>query len=809
MAGLRSFINVPLANIPAAIRSGQSDGQLLAGYLDVTKPPYNANKTGAANATAAIQQALDDGYLYNLTTWVPKGTYLIGQLVLYQIDSFGAFGRSNRKHAMFLLGDVTGGTFPTLKAIPGLGAIPLINTVFRGAQDFAAGRVYVTVMRGFNIDMGNNPTSSGISYACAQGCSLEDINIFGTAFLTGISDLPGSGGSATNIKVTGGTTGITNNDYRPTPSIQNCELLNQTGQAVLNNGSRGSLIFAGFRIVGSGAGYAAFRAGAATSGSHPQRNWVLCDGSIELSGGATIAVDSISNYLYMRNVYVKAATISRQTSSGVTLAGNAAQWLRVREYAFAPNGVTVNGVATAVNGTSNLGLEQVAGPPAGLGAIHGWSSTDFPVWPGAQVIDIREHGAVQADTDAVNGVDNTAALEAAFAAGVAQGRPVFVPRGFWYIRQTLDIPLGAVIIGASLTNSVIMASRHWAPGAPIDMVRTADGVGTVKCSDVCFNGHEATAVQNTLPHRFVTLFNGRASNMYLRDTHVNRREWWNGIVNQQPACKFTGNAGGRMWNLGLDIFVANAAPGGIEAPYRTVQISGTSRPLAIYNPDVEGTNNPAGPQFEIINCSNVTLYGLKHEAGIELLDIVNSNNICILGGSGNYTLSQGAMYDTSGTTNFVLTVLARQGVDLTVPFMREDGVQRVPGPAKILGMVKRGNPVPYGELVGVGGPVVTTSQQQLSTGATGSIGAGDHLLITVAGMRNATASDISDLDWTAPLESSAFVNGGGDLSTIGIAFGQDSITGTKSSTATWLNSGTGSPAPAAGAIAAILVFTVT
>ena len=259
MAGLRSYLNFPLADVPTAIRTGQTDAMLNVGFLNVMLPPYNASNTGSVNVTTAFQTALNDGYNYNFAVYVPKGSYLLNQLSIYQIADYRNFGGSNRKHAMQLIGDTTGGNAPTLIANTGLGANPLLNVFFDGDLQFGAARIYNTLIRGFRINMQNNPTGFGIGFEAAQWCSLEDIEIFGTAFAAGLRNLPGSGGSTTNVKITGGTTGILftgttdaggvelTTGYRPTPSVQNCELINQTGQAVLNNSTRGAAIFAGFQ----------------------------------------------------------------------------------------------------------------------------------------------------------------------------------------------------------------------------------------------------------------------------------------------------------------------------------------------------------------------------------------------------------------------------------------------------------------------------------------------------------------------------------------------------------------------------------
>ena len=93
---------------PARLAGGPGwTGQWLieAGYLDVTKPPYNADQAGTADAAPAIQRAIADGYNMSLVVYVPKGTYLIGSpLVQRQIEGFSRCG-SNRKHGNLLVGD--------------------------------------------------------------------------------------------------------------------------------------------------------------------------------------------------------------------------------------------------------------------------------------------------------------------------------------------------------------------------------------------------------------------------------------------------------------------------------------------------------------------------------------------------------------------------------------------------------------------------------------------------------------------------------------------------------------------------------
>src|SRR5258708_880361 len=53
-----------------------------AGSISVTAAPYNADPTGATNATQAIQNAVNDGKAQGKSVWLPQGTYLVTSHIL-------------------------------------------------------------------------------------------------------------------------------------------------------------------------------------------------------------------------------------------------------------------------------------------------------------------------------------------------------------------------------------------------------------------------------------------------------------------------------------------------------------------------------------------------------------------------------------------------------------------------------------------------------------------------------------------------------------------------------------------------------
>ncbi len=62
-----------------------------AGSISVTSSPYNADPTGATDATTAIQNAINAGESQGKTVWIPQGTYLVtSHLIVNNVTLTGA-----------------------------------------------------------------------------------------------------------------------------------------------------------------------------------------------------------------------------------------------------------------------------------------------------------------------------------------------------------------------------------------------------------------------------------------------------------------------------------------------------------------------------------------------------------------------------------------------------------------------------------------------------------------------------------------------------------------------------------------------
>jgi hypothetical protein len=576
----------------------------------------------------------------NFVVYVPKGKYLIGRpVVAYQKYNYSnpytdTCCASNRKHSPIMVGDATGGSYPVLKAADGaIGSGTLITYKFindpSGSEDTAATRFYAAIFRGFKIDMGNNPNATALSMSGAQLCSIEDVRIVGN-FKVGIHDLPGSGGSTTNVRIVGGQVGILQNGYRPTPSIQGLELSNQAQYGIDIQNVRNGIVVAGFKIFGSGT------AGVRVANG---RSISMADGSFDLAADVPAIAQGKSSPVYLNKVYARTNAIVAGTDS---LDGVAGTWTGVEHFG---------------TGISPIGVTQVSAPPTRLVGLHAWIPKKVPTYFNADVLDIRDYGA----TPDVDADDDAPAINRALIDSAAQNRPVFVPRGRFSVEQTIEVPVGASMIGSSFTNSMIWAKASWLPTEPTALLRTADAVGSVLLMDFAVVGHEPARARGLTAHNNMIMFVGRTSNMLVRDVQITRKEYFAGGDPQwgQTIARFTGNAGGRIYNLAFDYHETYGTPAGAHNMF---QIYGTRYPLAFYQPNTEsGANNP---QVVISNAKNVTLYGFKYERAdwYDLLDIENSSNIGVIGGAGNYSVTRGdQMFLVKDSAAVAITNQLRKG----------------------------------------------------------------------------------------------------------------------------------------------------
>jgi hypothetical protein len=143
-----------------------------AGVLDVTKPPYNADKTGTTDATAAIQAALSAYPNGSRTIYLPDGIYLISNTLRWPEGSGG-----NEYKRTMIQGQSKSGTIIKLKdACEGFQ-----NAASRKAMIYTGpspAQRFRNAIRGITVNTGSgNPGACGIQFNCSNEGTIQHVNI--------------------------------------------------------------------------------------------------------------------------------------------------------------------------------------------------------------------------------------------------------------------------------------------------------------------------------------------------------------------------------------------------------------------------------------------------------------------------------------------------------------------------------------------------------------------------------------------------------------------------------------------------------
>jgi len=289
-------------SLPKRLTAHAAQQLLCAGFLNASAPPYSAAGDGTTDDTAALQAALDDAYQYRLAVRMDAGRRFRLTRTLRAVQD----GKppSMREYGYQLVGGRADGGLPPpalvvadgadAAAFPAIGASTNPAAVARPVLLFAlnasgqandAPSHYSAMLRGVDIELGNNPSLSGVSMSGAQLCSLEDVRVSGAAFTAGVYGLPGSGGFSANIEVTGGQFAVWQDSFRPNPSITGLLAVNQSTAGVLLGGSRGPLVLSGFAISSARPTLLAAVLGTAKRGA--TASLALEDGVIDVTGGVS------------------------------------------------------------------------------------------------------------------------------------------------------------------------------------------------------------------------------------------------------------------------------------------------------------------------------------------------------------------------------------------------------------------------------------------------------------------------------------------------------------------------------------------
>lgn len=715
LAKMRIYTHVDTASFPTELRQNLRFHQWEKGFLDVTKPPYNAPADGLSDATAAIQLAIDHAYACNLVVFIPHGTYLVSdQLSCYQdpgpqLPNNPVKHLGQRKFGHIIKGSEKNGRWPVIRLQDG--STVKDNTLFvfkyynaeTGEED--ASRHYLATLRNLEIDMGENPEVSAVYNNGAQLCALENLRIYGN-FHMGISTLPGSGGYTANIEITGGRIGIYQDNFRPNPTLFNIILDGQSecGLKVLD--TRGSLTMAGFRIKSPEEPDPSYRAVFLFNEMFPielgaRANLNLVDGSIEMAGSSP-AISSYRQDLLIRNVFFNAQIIVESgTWSGNpdVLPGEQGQWKHLQEYVYASGidggSVYRNRINLRSGGEDFVIHDEMVDslPPASLLTMHHWGV--LPSWEDSMQVDlVVDYGATrdfEQDNDAL--AMQQALDDISNPSHPHYGKSLFIPRGHFHLSSPVCIPAGCKIIGAAKNISVLMVSENsfTHENKAVSMLKTADspGPGIILSDLALVQIHPHPDIAGGA-HQLITMLELKTGNSLIRDVQTDYRKIkWKDHQYREPVLKFTGNAGGKIYGLCFD----EGTQGIAEKGYRHVKINGAELPLTFYQISVEDAEaEKEGEQtihMEIDSSTEVTIYGFKYEKESELLHVTSTERLVIIGGSGNYGLKDPddeAIITIQNTPNVFIGNISRKIQDGEIPgkaFLKDEGLY-LPGDAPIV-----------------------------------------------------------------------------------------------------------------------------
>lgn len=716
-----------------------TDVQLGAlGVLNVKS--YGAVGNGVTDDTTAIQNAINAAKAQSKVLLFPEGTYKVSDtLKLYKSDTEGdrwnAFqlvGSTRGSRPVIKLVSSATKFNRTLGSVLDSTEVSKVCPVIYGCafydddndkvwdftdsngngipdltsegEDPRNANTFFFAIRGIDFDVSGHSSAVAVWLKVAQTSSLEDVKITATNAWGGITGHPGALGVIGNIEIVGGRVGIHGKTQHST-GLNGITLKNQTEYAMVQMSE--PRLITGFSIEKAAPPAIYLMNG----GYSPEGldDLGLVDGTIKFTtSNSSPAIENPQGHaVYMHNVYFHKASQIIKSGSRAAVTGNGAGWKRVIEYVNpdSRSGTNlINGVKDA-NQYVDMADANEADVPDNLVSRHVWNPNDFPspddfydrvhdssyskYAPGDYAI-ITERGCVADDTDAnssdCSGTDNRAALQALIDTGV---KTILIPRGKFLIGKSPNgnygIRLGenTVLMGVSDQMSELRTLETWKPTAQSAIVTTPDSADATCKMDNLRLGIRNDP--NDLTHSWHGFFDWKAGKNSVIRRISTRSIWFSGFRTQARAgALFSGNGGGRHFGVGGDggQHCNDAAPftdtanGVSTGGFRRILVTGTSQPLAIYNTNMEdGCDNP---QMEVLNASNVIIYGSKNE-NANPVAFKNSDNCAFINNGVN------SDHEVNNCTNTLMAMISSRHFSGSI--LTETGGQTC---TTAVGLFKRG-----------------------------------------------------------------------------------------------------------------------
>ena len=610
-------------NVPSALK-GSKLAQI--GILDVTASPFFADKTGKTDSTKSIQKAINYARDKQLVCYFPPGDYLVS-------DTLDCTRNFYRRSTNKVLG---ARQFPCLLVgSSGTQRSRIYLKDFSDGFNSARQKKYLFHFWARNEKLPNKPQPNiswnqglinidiyigkgndgavAIRHRGAQGSTIQDCNIYNAYGHTGIEGGIGSGGYIANIKIIGGKVGLDFNKTQPVPTIVGATLKGQSRRSIIYRG-RQSLVLVGCEIeyTGNQVAIEAKEYGTPFTGQ-----MAIVDSKIAASNGIGIATDT---NIYINNSYIQADKVISH-KNGYLLEGDSTKWLHVIEYALGvPPSNNKLGAFTSpvifndIKKTMLINAEFSESPHL-VSKKHDWGNAAC-YWDSDTAVNIKEppYNAMG------NGIsDDTKALQLAIDNEVC----IFLPKGYYKISKTLKLRPNTKIVGVAPHLSIVMASKEM--DSPDGLMLTpSDG-----SSDV---GLSFLSLYSPLGSNQSTLLKWQGNGV-VRSVNFSTMPPLGGYskhkkrnIFNKPLVSITGNGQG-LW---YGFFQEGIGEG---EGYRHISINDTSGPLSFYQFNLEYARSLFNA--EILNSSNVSIYGLKAEGNHRALSVKDSNNVKIIGYGGN------------------------------------------------------------------------------------------------------------------------------------------------------------------------------
>lgn len=657
------------------------------GYLNVIA--YGADPTGRRDSTREIQQAIDDGAAQRKAVLVPLGTYLISDT----LECYKKWVKSdpNKLHGStafpqeshILIGEKRDGNRPLIKLATsaekfddGEHPRPMLayalfktlepDTAIRGinplevpvggsspgsfparSADLAPPDLFDEILDGINFDCSGHRGAVGIFFPAAQKSLLLDVAVSAEGAHTGIYGIPGRNSGAANLSVTGGRFGLVLHPSEAGVTVVGLSLHGQTERALVCRDFVPACIV-GFEISAKSAPVITLGAAA----NHTATGTLaLIDGQIETEDRGPLIDNRKGKAVYLRNVYAPGPGVFI-TSGSLPGVGGTGAWYEIAEYCYTDQSDpkdrppyaqrdTVFRMFSLINGQTSrepqpsVQIRNDVPTPVDYARKHLYASLpQISFRDSTRTINVTE-APYNAKPDRG---DNWEKIQRAIDDAEKDGRVVYVPKGTFLISRTLELRSKTRLIGLGCKRNprdpltVIAAHPSWkkTPGNAA-LILTVDDPD----AETFLGGMNFAITENV--NKYIHWRAGK------RSTMMNL-----GFSNSGPTAEttiyFSGNGGGRHYLL-EPLSLSNSKE------HRHVRMVGTSQPLSWYGCNLEAGGKGAA-NLEMVDASNVRIYGIKREGRSPTLIMDNCRNIGIFTqgamregieeGSGGYVQIRGA-----------------------------------------------------------------------------------------------------------------------------------------------------------------------